>query len=91
MGKRFPLERAGNLKIGEGLMKVFTIAAVLLALITLVSLRALDEPQTSYQDLKREAERHFEHGSFALAYSLYSKIDKKQLPSIEARWVDFVR
>src|SRR3974377_2180011 len=70
-------------------MRIVVIGAVLITFISLISLSAIEESQSSYLDLKQEAERHFENGSYALAYSLYSKIDKKQLSSVEARWVDF--
>ncbi|HVN81498.1 MAG TPA: hypothetical protein VMW38_21090, partial [Terriglobia bacterium] len=70
-------------------MRIIIIGGVLLTFIMLISQTAIEKSQTTYQDLKKEAERYFESGSYALAHSLYTKINKKELSSTQARWVDF--
>lgn len=45
--------------------------------------------QTDYAQLKAEAERFYSQGSYARAYEIYAKIDKKNLAEPEQRWVSF--
>src|SRR6185295_10827665 len=45
--------------------------------------------QSSYAQLKADAERMYAEGSYAKAYEIYASIDKKTIPEAEARWVNF--
>jgi alpha-2-macroglobulin len=45
--------------------------------------------QTDYTQLKADAERAYAQGSYARANEIYAKVDKKNLPAPEARWVNF--
>jgi hypothetical protein len=45
--------------------------------------------QSSYAQLKSDAERMYAEGSYAKAYEIYANIDKKTISEAEARWVNF--
>jgi uncharacterized protein YfaS (alpha-2-macroglobulin family) len=45
--------------------------------------------QPDYSQLKADAERAYAQGTYARANEIYNKVDKKDLPAPEMRWVDF--
>lgn len=45
--------------------------------------------QSEYLKMKTEAERFYKEGSYARAYEIYEKVDKKSLLPEESRWVEF--
>ena len=62
---------------------------ILLALLFTVCLLTITAQQADYSQVRVEAERFYDSGSYARANELYSKVDKKGLSTAEARWVDF--
>jgi len=58
----------------------------------LLSLFVVTEAQTpagAYEELKQQAERLFDEGSYRRAHALYAQAEGMDLPAGEARWVSF--
>src|SRR6267142_1189558 len=78
-------------------MKTIVFIAALGVLLLLLATQASHagaEPgalnqQADYAQLKADAERAYAQGSYARAHEIYLKVDKKNLPAPEMRWVDF--
>src|SRR5438874_1269334 len=64
------------------LATVFTVVAVIFG-----SAGAVLPPQ--YEQIKKDGEKLFTEGSFALAHQAYQKAESMELPAEEKRWMEF--
>src|SRR5437016_4746454 len=62
---------------------------IVVALVFALTLECLGAPPPEYETLKKEAEKLFSDGSFALAREAYQKAAVMELPAGEKRWVEF--
>ena len=68
----------------------FTLPFLVLGIVSLLFLPATSHPQKNdYQNLKQEAERLYERGSFSRSHKLYLKAQTLDLEGDEGRWVAF--
>ncbi|MCZ6484688.1 MAG: MG2 domain-containing protein [Acidobacteria bacterium] len=63
--------------------------APFLFLLSLFVVTAAQTPAGAYEELKQQAERLFDEGSYRRAHALYAQAEGMDLPAGEARWVSF--
>ncbi|HEX7529822.1 MAG TPA: MG2 domain-containing protein, partial [Pyrinomonadaceae bacterium] len=71
---------------------LMTAAVVLLGLLLHVShfgSQIVSAQQTDYAQVRAEAERAYDSGSYARANEVYAKVNRAGLSAAEARWVEF--
>ncbi|HSS19745.1 MAG TPA: alpha-2-macroglobulin family protein [Pyrinomonadaceae bacterium] len=60
-----------------------------IALLSFVYFLPAPPPQADYAQLKSEAEKQYDAGSYARANEIYARVDKSKLTPAEVRWVEF--